>query len=312
MDPLTIGAFLASAGSKILGGFLGSDAADVEARAARQSYKVERFASQIRDFSIRTEARAAREAAGLEWRAGLLDIDAANLEAEAITASSAVDYFNVLVDAENTARAFEADAAEGEFNARVARQMAKNSIAVADAEARDFRLRGNAAIESQAALQAGSGFMLEGSPMLVQDVLFGEVELGAARLKHAGEVEATRFVNQAQLLEYGAEVNTINAEVARQVGQINADYVKEAGRIRLDAAFLNGDRAILKLEGSLLDARTAAAKAGYMRIANRTALLAARIQTDALAKGASISGTSSIIEGFGSGFNTIASSGVFG
>jgi hypothetical protein len=312
MDPITISAFLGSAGSSLLGGLLGRKAAKTKAAEARASFIVEKSASAIRGQAIEAEAKAAREAAGIEWKAGLIDFDASLIEGQAVTAASASDYFNVLIDAENTAMAFEADATEGEFNARVALQMARNAIEVADAEARDYRLRGNAAIESQAALQAGSGFMLQGSPMLVQDVLFGEVELGAARLKHAGEVEATRLRNESELLTYSATVSTINAKTAREVAKINAGYVKEAGKIRLDAAFLSGDRSLLNLESSLLNARTTELKADYLKIANKSELDAAQIQTAAIAKGAKIEGQAAVVAGIGQAFSTIASSGKFG
>jgi hypothetical protein len=312
VDPITIGAFLASAGTSLLSGFLADDAADDTLSSNRLAFQAERSASTVRNMAIAAEAKAAREAGRIEWKAGKLDFNASMIEGRAVTAQAASDYFNVLIDAENTARAFEADATEGEFNARVAQQMARNSIQVADAEARDYRLRGNAAIESQAALQAGSGFMLEGSPMLVQDVLFGEVELGTARLRHAGEVEATRYENEAELFQFGSVVSTLNADTARAVGNINAGYVKQAGKIRLQAAFLNGDRALLGLESASLASRTAQTRADFQTIANKQALTASRIQIDASNKASKKQGDAAILGGVGDAFKTIASSGVFG
>lgn len=312
MDPVTISLFLASAGTELLGGFLADDASKDAIKASKQAFQAEKVASRTRDKAIRAEARGAKDAARLEWKAGKLEFKAALLDAQATAAQTATDYFNVLIDAENTARAFDADAVEGEFNARVAMQMAKNSINVADAEARDYRLRGNAAIESQAALQAGSGFMLEGSPMMVQDVLFGEVELGAARLEHAGEVDARRYENSAALSLFGSKVAQINADTARAVGKINAGYVKQAGKIRMKAAFLNGDRAMLSLEAAKLAERTAETKADYLQIANKNALTASYIQTQASNQANKTQGDAAILGGVGNAFSTIASSGVFG
>jgi hypothetical protein len=312
MDPITIGAFLASAGSSLVGGLLGSSAAKAQGQAAKASYQVSKQASKTQKKQIDLEKKAAIAAGKIEWKAGLLDFDASLTEGEAAGLMAASEMFNILLDAENVARGFEADSVASEFNARVANQMARNSISVADAEARDYRLRGNAAVESQRAQQAGSGFMMEGSPMLVQEVLFSEVELGTARLKHAGEVEATRLRTEGELLQYSAGIDKQSANIAREMSKINAGYAAEAGKIRLDAAFLSGDRAMLSLESANLGINTAVQRAMYLQQARAQSLKATAIQTNAAVKGAKLEGISSIVSGVGNAAGTIANSGMFG
>jgi hypothetical protein len=312
MDPITIGAFLLSAGSSIAGGFLGNKAAKTQAAAANASYRQEILASSTRNIAINVQKQASVRGSQLEWKAGSLDFEAALLQGEAAIAQASADLFNTLIDSENVGRQFDAEAQADEFSAKVAMQMSRNAKDVAMSEARDFKLKAGLQVESQAALQAGSGFMLQGSPLLVQDVLLGEVELGANRLKLAGEVERNRLEQQAEQLVYSGKLNKQSALIARETGKINAQYVKETGKIRLDAAFLAGDASLLKQEGSRINMDTAIMTAEYSTLANKQALKASKIQAQATAKGAQIQGQAAMVQGFGNAFGTIASSGMFG
>lgn len=312
MDPITIGAFLASAGSSLLGGLLSSDASKAKVQAARQAYSVQKAASATQDAALEAQAAANRDAADLEWKSGELDLKTSSIEANAAATQGASDYFNVLIDSANQAFAYNADADTNEFNARISNQMARNSLSVAKAQAHDYRVQGEAAVESRAAVQAGSGFMLQGSPMMVQDVLMGDVELGATRLEHAGDVEATRYEQQGQLQLFNAKISRANANMAKAVGDINAGYVKEATKIKMDAAFLDGDKALLNMQGTLLTARNEQLQTDYLKIANNLNLKATKIQTNANIAAAKTESTASIVSGVGNAFSTIASSGMFG
>jgi hypothetical protein len=312
MDPFTIGAFLLSAGSSIAGGLLGSSAAKAQGKAAMQAFKVEKQASATRNRLIALQGSTALKAGEIDWSAGKLDFKASLVDGKAAGLTAASELYNSLADTENAARALEAQSWEKGYNARISRQMAKNALDVGNAEASDYRLRGQLAVESHRALQAGSGFTAQGSPMLAEDALFGEVELGATRLRHAGEVQAARAEQEAELLEYSGKLDDQSAKIAREVGKINAGYIKEAGKIRLDAAFLSGDRALISMESGQLTANAGYAASLWQTQANKQALQASKIQAQASKTAANIQATSSIVSGIGNAAGTLATSGIFG
>lgn len=127
-----------------------------------------------------------------------------------------------------------ASAQANKFNAIVREQQARNAKDVAKANAEDFRRLQSARLASSRAAQAGSGFQLTGSPLLVDTLTFGEIEHGVSRLRHEGDVEATRLGNEASLLRRQAKLDKVSAR-----------YAKAAGRIGVQAAHIQGYSSLL-------------------------------------------------------------------
>jgi len=144
------------------------------------------------------------------------------------------------VQAENTARIAEAKAEADEFNAKVAEQLAGVEKDRATAGASDFRRAQMARLASSRAKQAASGFSLEGSPLLVDESIFSEIELGAARLGHAGDVAATRLRNESTLLRRSAVHGRDTAIFAREAGAQSASNITSASLLRAAGAGAKG------------------------------------------------------------------------
>lgn len=98
---------------------------------------------------------------------------------------------------------------------KIAKQQAKRERQAGIAEANDFRRRNSRLLASSRALRAGSGISAAGSPLLVDEVTAGEIELGALRVRNVRETRRTSLRNQASLLKF-LELET------RVQGTINA------------------------------------------------------------------------------------------
>lgn len=85
---------------------------------------------------------------------------------------------------------------------KIAKQQAERERQAGLAEANDFRRRNSRLLASSRALRAGSGVSAAGSPLLVDEVTAGEIELGALRIRNARETRRTSLLNQASLLKF--------------------------------------------------------------------------------------------------------------
>lgn len=126
------------------------------------------------------------------------------------------------LDAQNTAANAENRADVDRFNALVAEQEAKAEMDSARADASDFRRAQSARVAAARARRAGSGFALEGSPMLVDEAALTEIEFGVSRIMHRGVVRETRKKTEASLLRNSADVEERNAKSARRAGFVSA------------------------------------------------------------------------------------------
>ena len=144
------------------------------------------------------------------------------------------------VQAENSARQSEAHAEADTLNAEIARQQAQSERERAAAEALDYRRSQGAKLASRRATFAAGGLALEGSPLLVDDSIFQEIEFGAQRIAHAGSLAETRLKNQASLLDTSAERNRQSADFARKAGDFTAKSARTASIIDALSAGVKG------------------------------------------------------------------------
>lgn len=108
------------------------------------------------------------------------------------------------------------------FNATVAEQQAKHALEGSQADAGDFRRAQEARLAASRAVQAGSGFTLEGSPLLVNETALAEIEFGVQRIISGGRNEAAASRQQGTLLTRSAAAEDRNAKLAKQAGAIKA------------------------------------------------------------------------------------------
>lgn len=113
-------------------------------------------------------------------------------------------------------------AATDRFNAQVALQTADSQMQGAAADVVDFRRQQMARVAASRAAAAGSGFLLEGSPLLVDKSAVTEIEFGANRIIAGARVNAARLRQQSLLLNRDATVETTNAKYARTASFIGA------------------------------------------------------------------------------------------
>ena len=172
-----------------------------------------------------------------------------------------VDSYNARVEAEAKARSAEAQAEADTFNAKVFRQVAESETDRAAAEATDYRRTNKAKLAQLRAKQASSGLAMSGSPLMVDETVFSEIEFSTNRIAYAGQVIRTRYENQAALLDLSATRNLDTAKFARQVGETNAENIKTGSYINAIIAGAQGANNTLKGYSSL-STRAAPASSG--------------------------------------------------
>ncbi|MDP2618649.1 MAG: hypothetical protein Q8P46_00490 [Hyphomicrobiales bacterium] len=124
------------------------------------------------------------------------------------------------LEAETSARQDEEKAAVDLFNAKVAEQEAVAEMETAEGDAVDFRRAQSARVAASRAVMAGSGFTLEGSPILVDQAALAEIELGVQRVLHTGRSKAATLRQEGTLLTRRAKTSRINAGLTRKAGTI--------------------------------------------------------------------------------------------
>jgi hypothetical protein len=304
--------FAASAATSVLSGILGGKAASTKGKAAKAQLKLEKQAAQNRREAIKAELEAAKQARDLEYKSAQYDIEATGYQAQSVIASTGYNVFKVLMEAENDARNYEASANAAEFNARIKKTQGKHAKLAAEENARQFSLRGKQMVAGTKALQAASGLQAEGSPLLVEEALYGEVAFGKKLLQSAGEREKWQADSEADLLNYYALNDRKSAELARTMGKISADYTKEAGKIGLNSTYMGYKTASLKVEAANLAATTAAKKAAIENKNSALQYKAAQQSAKYAQKSAKTEQYASYVSGFSSGLTTLANSGKWG
>jgi hypothetical protein len=86
-----------------------------------------------------------------------------------------------------------------EYNAKMAEVEAAGERDAASAEADDYRRKQRGARAGAIAERAASGVQLSGTPLLIDEDILGEIDLGAARIGHQGQTRATGLENEAKL-----------------------------------------------------------------------------------------------------------------
>jgi hypothetical protein len=109
----------------------------------------------------------------------------------------------------------DAQAEAAEYNAKMREIEAASERDTAEAKAEDFRRQEGRKRATAIAQTAASGVTLEGTPLLVDEAIVSEIELGANRLSHQGDTRATGLENQAEL-------DRTKAKNYRKAGSINA------------------------------------------------------------------------------------------
>jgi len=155
--------------------------------------------------------------------------------------SAAVNANQVLISSENSARAAETNAANEQFNATVADQLAQNAVQEAGANATDYRKQLFARLASARNVQGASGLVLEGSPLMVDQNTFSKIEFGAQRLVYAGTVKANTLRNESSLLRQQSALDTQTAKLARVAGKQSVTNILGAGDLAATAAQQSGE-----------------------------------------------------------------------
>lgn len=160
--------------------------------------------------------------------------------------SGQANAYNAKVESEAKARQAEAQAEADTFNAKVYRQVAQSETERAAAEATDYRRTQSGNVAKLRAKQAGSGFALSGSPLMIDEAVFQEIEFSTNRLAYAGQLARVRYENQADLLDVSASRNIDTAKFARETGAISADNIITGSYISAAAAGAKGFNDALK------------------------------------------------------------------
>jgi hypothetical protein len=171
------------------------------------------------------------------------------------------DAYSARVESEAKARTAEAQAEADTFNAKVYRQIAESETDRVAAEATDYRRSQSANVAKLRAKQAGSGFALSGSPLMVDEAIFQEIEFSSNRIAYAGQVARTRMVNQASLLDLSATRNKDTAKFARAAGEASADNIITGSYINAITSGAKGFNDMLKGYSSMATRQSAPAAA---------------------------------------------------
>lgn len=161
------------------------------------------------------------------------------------------DAYSARVEAEARARTAEAQAEADTFNAKVYRQVAESETDRAAADATDYRRTQKAKQAQLRARQVSSGFALSGSPLMIDETVFQEIEFSTNRIAYAGQLARTRMENQADLLDLSATRNKDTAKFARFAGDISASNIRTGSIINAISYGVKGTNDILKGYNSL-------------------------------------------------------------
>ncbi|MEQ8195464.1 MAG: hypothetical protein RIB59_13340 [Rhodospirillales bacterium] len=113
-------------------------------------------------------------------------------------------------------------AAVARQQAEFARQQAERERLIGEQEAQLFRRRQSANLASLRARRAGSGVDATGTPLLTEDVLFGDLLLGAETIRRQGVAQANEFLQRASEQEASARLSNVKARSARTSGFLDA------------------------------------------------------------------------------------------
>lgn len=103
---------------------------------------------------------------------------------------------------------------QADAQAKVMRQQARYEREAAAAAEQDFRRDQSRLMARRRALLGGTGIVSStGSPLLASEDFAGEVELQALRIRHGGEVGATRLQQQAALERAAGKASLIGGAV---------------------------------------------------------------------------------------------------
>jgi len=150
------------------------------------------------------------------------------------------DAFNAQVEAENRARQADAQSEADIFNAKVARQLAESETRQGAANAKDYRRTQSARAASRRAIVSASGVSMEGSPLLVDEAIFQEIEFGAQRIAFDSMTKSSRARNAASLLERSAWHNKETARIARETGRASVENIRKASYLSALGRGLSG------------------------------------------------------------------------
>jgi len=110
-------------------------------------------------------------------------------------------------------KAGKAAKAAGEFNARVAEENAEAARLQAAEKERRFRISSRKLLGLTRARIGGSGVAFDGSVLDVLEETVSNAELDALTIRHAGEVSALAFLNQASVERFKGEAARRNANL---------------------------------------------------------------------------------------------------
>jgi hypothetical protein len=109
-------------------------------------------------------------------------------------------------------------AAIARFNAEVAENEAISIEQQTRAGVSDFKKQQSANVAASRAAQAGEGFTMAGSPMMVDEATLTAIEFSVARQIHGGRVAARQKRDEASLLRRTAKVDDQNARSQKTAG----------------------------------------------------------------------------------------------
>ena len=147
---------------------------------------------------------------------------------------------------------YQAEATAAGYRAAVAEQQAAREREVANQEAADFQRENLRRISTLRARTAASGVRLEGTPLLVEQDLAGEIARGTQRILHGGDINAIRLEQEAELERLTGRSARRAAGSAFTTGLLNAGGRLATGIADID--FASGGA----LSGSSLSARRTA------------------------------------------------------
>lgn len=150
------------------------------------------------------------------------------------------DALAAIIRGEGQARQFDAQADADLFNSKVALQLAESERERATAQAIDFRRSEGSKAASRRARVAAGNLAMEGSPLMVDESIWQEIEFGTQRISYAGQLASTRLTNEAKLLQESARNNRESARFSRQAGEISASNIRRASKINAVGAGIKG------------------------------------------------------------------------
>ena len=175
-----------------------------------------------------------QEVYGLRMESAQTEREANSYTADAIIEQSKQDMLQNSLEAEESTRQIEENLRAARMERAYAQDAAVDARRRSAQEEKDFRRETSSVRAMNKAEAAASGFDMSGSPMLVDEALMVEIEIGASRILHKGDVEFFGHLKEIQQINSYIRNEKVSRAGVKKSAEINEANIKARRDLELE------------------------------------------------------------------------------